>query len=335
MFTGFVLAQIEHLAAKLAVRSLHAPLFSLLAIVVSDEPSVSRFLHSHSLLDVVNSSLFETGAETLNAAAVLLHSMSQRNCLLSDRCGDIDNCLNLCHFLVLTERDAIVESGLKVMNCLILNGVDPAAVFDMESIRIISKLFRSFRQMSGIVEVLGNLCRCYPSFADELLEDTAIIPTLKRFVATKSESIDITVNFLIAICELGEKWSRMILDYEILQADVLPHFPMCRHSLKGKVLNLFSVIGSNCPSEVSECGYFNRALGEGLDFLGVKKVSGGFAISFLRMIDALMRIGIQLEEEFDVGQFLDELERLRMDCDHEEVIALSCSLLNVLTQPSR
>jgi hypothetical protein len=330
-FTGFILSQIDHLATKFTIPSLHAPFFSLLAIVVSDEPSISTFLHSWNLLDTMNASLFETDKETLNAAAVLLYSMSERGCLLSDRCQDIGNCLNLCHFLVLTKGEATVECGLKIMNCLILNEVDPNDVFDTESIEIISKLFRSFRQMSGIVEVFRNLCRCCPSFADELFESTAIISTLKRFIAATSENIETVISCLIAVCELGDKWSQMILDYEILQVDVLPHFPTCKHSLKGKILNLFNVVGSNCPGAIGECGYFKKVLGEGLDFLGDKKVSAGFVISFLKMIDALVRIGLPLDEEFDVGQFIDELERLRIDCDHEDVVALSCSLLDALT----
>jgi hypothetical protein len=74
---------------------------------------------------------------------------------LSDRCQDSDVCLNLCCFLISAEGDAAIECGLKVMNSLSLNEVDADDIFNTESIEIISKLFRSSRQMSGIIEFSG------------------------------------------------------------------------------------------------------------------------------------------------------------------------------------
>jgi hypothetical protein len=72
-FTGFVLSHIDHLATPNLSGCSGCP--------VSDEPSVSTFLHSWNLLDAVNSLLFEIDKEMLIAAVVLLYSISERGCL--------------------------------------------------------------------------------------------------------------------------------------------------------------------------------------------------------------------------------------------------------------
>jgi hypothetical protein len=325
LFCEFVSVHGRLMCDQLADPVLRAPLLVVFAIAIESFPSICVELHRRRVLDLLTIGDWSE-EDDLSAAACFLVSLCRANLLIPDGWNEIGFLCDVCRFMVSFRIELLNQAAFVVMRTLLVHGVRLELLFDSEMMERISRLASKTQCMDLISDVMCEVCQISPDFADQMLEETTIFAAFARFGRLKNENLSASMEFLIAVAGLGLKWCQEILDAELIQSVSLPKIENSSHREKASVLRLFTILGSQCPGEVSQCHFIGEFLANCLDFAQSEGAPTDFVLLFLTMLSQ-MRDRCECLQTLDDRTFRAWLEELQFYSDNEIIRAMSNGIL--------
>jgi hypothetical protein len=335
-FCQFVSMHSDFLCDQLQTPELCAPLFTVFAISIEFYPSICRDLHQRRILNLMKLFVFheeDINESNLVAVSCLLVSLCRVESLILESefiSNDIAIACDLCHVLLSFKVELLEEAGFFVMHELVIHGVRFDLLFDFDTMELISRLATKERCMTHIAEVVCEICRLFPNFADQLLEETALLPAFARFIRCTHQHLVSSMNLLIAVAKLSRKWSEIILEYEFIQTLALPTFHNSSHQQKAAILMLFTIVGSQCPDLINECSFLGEVIDECIDYVQCESMTSDFILSFVTMLSRVIEIR-ECPHSLDRALLLNCLEELHSASPNETIRTISHSILTTLT----